>query len=222
MDPQGKLFYSSFAVSPDYVITLTPEQPSTYSRATNDDITGSAVIDTVTFSGAFDQYVRTGSLDSLVSQDLVARRDATDELVGVERLVYTDVALALDTQGDAGLACSLYGVFDRAPDLTGIGFWIAALDAGVSADVVAQDFIDSAEFVADYGASLTDEQYVEDLYQSFLDRAPDAQGFEFWVSNLQAGTVDFAGVLLGFATSSEYQGMIAGEIANGIQYDVWQ
>jgi hypothetical protein len=222
MDPEGNMFYSSFAVSPDFAIVLTQAQPTTYSRATNDHINGSSAIDTVSFSGAFDQYVRSGSLESLVSQDLVARRDATDELSGVERLIYTDVALALDIEGDAGLAYSLYGVLDRAPDLEGIGFWMADLDAGVSQVVVAQGFIDSAEFVADYGADLTDEQYVADLYQSFFDREPDAQGFEFWVSQLQSGSMDFAEVLIGFATSLEYQGLIAGDIANGIQYDVWQ
>ena len=222
MDPEGNMFYSSFAVSPDFAIVLTQTQPTTYSRATNDHITGSSALDTVSFSGTFDQYVRSGSLESFVSQDLVARRDATDELSGVERLIYTDVALALDIEGDAGLAYSLYGVLDRAPDLGGIGFWMAALDAGASQVLVAQGFIDSAEFVTDYGAVLNDEQYVDDLYQSFFDREPDAQGFEFWVTQLQSGSMDFAEVLIGFATSLEYQGLITGDIANGIQYDVWQ
>jgi hypothetical protein len=49
----------------------------------------------------------------------------------------------------------------------------------------------------------------------------DAQGFEFWVSQLESG-MDFAEVLIGFATSLECQGLITGDIANGIQYDVWQ
>jgi len=215
------MFYSSFAVSPDYEIELTPEQPSTYSRATNDHITGSAAIDTVTFSGSLDQYVRTGSLASLASQDLVARRDGADELSGVERLAYTDVALALDIHGDAGLAYSLYGVFDRTPDLQGVGFWIDALDIGTAADVVAQGFIGSAEFVAEFGVSLTNEQYVEDLYQTFLDRTPDAQGFDYWVSNVQSGVMDDADVLVGFATSAEYQALITQDIANGVLYNVW-
>jgi len=52
MDPEGNMFYSSFAVIPDYAIALTPEQPSTYSRTTNDHITGAVAIDTVTFSGS--------------------------------------------------------------------------------------------------------------------------------------------------------------------------
>ena len=73
-----------------------------------------------------------------------------------------------------GLAYRLYGVFDRAPDLQGVVFWIDALGIGAAADVVAQGFIDRAEFVAEFGVSLTREQYVEDLYQTFLGRMPDA------------------------------------------------
>lgn len=221
VDPTGKLFYSSFAVSPDYAIVLTEDEPSNYSRATNDQITGSSAIDTVTFSGSFDHYARTGSLEMLVSQDLVVHRDALDQLMDVERLVYTDVALALDIHGNAGDAYSYYGLFDRAPDLAGIGFWINALDDGASLDQVAESFVNSAEFVADYGVAPSDESFVQELYQNFLDRAPDAEGFAFWVGGLEAGTTDFADVVTGFAMSAEYQGIIASDISSGIQYDVW-
>ena len=221
VDPLGNIFYSSFAVSPNFSIALTQEEPSTHSRATNDDITGTAAINSVHFSGEFDQYVRTGSLDLLVSQDTVVRRDAIDELVGVERLLYTDVALALDIEGDAGFAYSLYGVFDRAPDLQGLGYWVNALDNSAPEVSVAQAFVDSAEFVTDYGVSPTDESFVAQLYQSFLGRQADASGFAYWVGNLQTGAMSEADVLIGFATSGEYQGLIAGEISQGIQYDVW-
>jgi hypothetical protein len=221
VDPTGKLFYSSFAVSPDFSIVLTEAQPSDYSRATNDQITGTGGIDSVAFSGDMDQYVRTGSLPSLVSQDLVVRRDALDQLTDVERLLYADVALALDIDGNAGSAYSLYGAFDRAPDLQGIGFWIDTLDSGASLDQVAQGFVGSAEFVSDYGQAPTNESYVRDLYQNFLERAPDDVGFTYWVDNLQSGSMDFADVMVGFAGSVEYQGMIASEISQGIQYDLW-
>ncbi|HEY7802905.1 MAG TPA: DUF4214 domain-containing protein, partial [Orrella sp.] len=221
VDPTGKVFYSSFAVSPDFSIVLTEAQPSDYSRATNDQITGTGGIDSVAFSGDMDQYVRTGSLPSLVSQDLVARRDATDQLTDVERLLYADVALALDIDGNAGSAFSMYGAFDRAPDLQGLGFWIDAMDSGAPIDQVAQGFVDSAEFVSDYGVAPTDESYVRELYQNFLDRAPDEMGFAYWVDSLQSDAMDFADVMAGFASSSEYQGMIASQISQGIQYDVW-
>ncbi len=221
VDPEGRVFYSSFSVSADFDISLTEQQPSTYSRATNDQISGSSQINTVSFSGSLDQYVRTGSLQSLASQDLVTQRDANDLLVNVERLLYTDLALALDIDGNAGSAYSLYGAFDRAPDLGGLGFWIDAIDDGASPGDVAQGFINSVEFVSIYGASPTDEGFVTELYQNFLDREPDAQGLAYWVGRLTTDTLDSSDVMEGFAMSAEYQALIAGEISQGIQYDAW-
>jgi hypothetical protein len=188
---------------------------------TDDQIIGSNVINTVDFSGSFDQYLRVGNLERLNSEDQVPLRDANDNLFDVERLIYTDIALALDISGNAGLAYSMYGTFDRAPDLTGLGYWINDFDAGASLQDVAQGFIDSNEFTADYGASPTNVQYVEDLYLNFFNRQPDVAGFKYWVDSLISGSQTQAEVLVNFAISPEYQSLIASNIDNGIQYQVW-
>jgi hypothetical protein len=221
IDPDGKIFYASFAVSPIYEIQLTDSEPTTYSRVTDDQIIGSNVINTVDFSGSFDQYLRLGNLERLNSEDQVPLRDANDNLFDVERLTYTDIALALDISGNAGFAYSMYGTFDRAPDLTGLGYWINDFDAGASLQDVAQGFIDSNEFTADYGASPTNVQYVEDLYLNFFNRQPDVAGFKYWVDSLISGSQTQAEVLVNFAISPEYQSLIASNIDNGIQYQVW-
>jgi len=221
MDPDGKIFFSSFAVSPIYEIRLTPESPSTHSRVTDDQIFGSAQINSVIFSGSFDQYLRSGDLMQIASEDRVPLRDANDNLFGVERLIYTDTGLALDIVGHAGSAYSLYGVFERAPDVSGLGFWINGLDQGTALVDVANNFLLSPEFVADYGSSLSNESYVNQLYQSFLQRSGDALGLAFWVGALNSGLTDRAEVLVGFSRSVEYQGLIASDIADGILYQVW-
>ena len=221
MDPDGKIFYASFAVSPVYDIVLTESSPSTNSRVTDDHITGSVGLNTVTFSGEFDQYDRDGGLDRFFSRDLVALRDADDTLIEVERVVYTDTALALDILGDAGAAYRFYGVFDRQPDEQGLGYWIHALDQGASLRTVAEGFLDSAEFMVDYGILLSNARYLEQLYQHFFNRAPDDSGFAYWLSVLDRGVNDRADVLVNFAQSSEYRSLVSTEIANGILYDVW-
>lgn len=221
MDPDGKIFYASFAVSPMYDILLTESSPSTSSRVTDDHITGSAGLNTVTFTGTIDQYAREGDLAQLLSQDLVALRDADDTLINVERLVYTDIALALDVHGNAGAAYSMYGVFDRQPDEQGLGYWIHDLDQGASLHAVAEGFLASAEFVVDYGSTLSNARYVEQLYQHFFNRAPDESGFAYWLRALDFGINDRADVLVNFALSPEYQGLVGAEMANGILFDVW-
>jgi len=221
IDPDGKIFYSSFEVSPIYEIHLTEAQPSTYSRVTDDQITGSAQIDRVSFSGSFDQYVRSGNLAEFSSQDLVPLRDADDNLFDVERLIYTDTTLALDIEGHAGFAYSLYGVFGRAPDAAGLGDWINALDNGFSLQSVADSFLASPEFKAHYGPPLTNGSYVEQLYENFLNRSAEASGYDAWVGALDAGLLDRSDVLIAFSRSPEYQDLIAGDIANGIRFDLW-
>jgi len=221
IDPDGKIFFSSFAVSPIYEIRLTPESPSTHSRVTDDQIFGSAQINSVFFSGSFDQYVRSGDLVRIASEDLVPFRDADDNLFGVERLIYTDTGLALDIDGHAGYAYSFYGVFNRAPDVSGLGYWINGLDEGATLVDVANGFLQSPEFVTDYGSPLTNESYVNQLYQNFFQRSGDAPGVVFWVDALNLGLVERAEVLVGFSRSIEYQGLIANTIADGILFDVW-
>jgi len=221
IDPDGKIFYSSFEVSPIYEIQLTEAQPSTYSRVTDDQITGSAQINRVSFSGSFDQYVRSGNLAEFSSQDLVPLRDADDNLFDVERLIYTDTTLALDIKGHAGFAYSLYGVFGRDPDAAGLGDWINALDNGCSLQSVADSFLASPEFKAHYGPPLTNGSYVEQLYENFLNRSAEASGYDAWVGALDAGLLDRSDVLIAFSRSPEYQDLIAGDIANGIRFDLW-
>ncbi|UOD50415.1 DUF4214 domain-containing protein [Orrella daihaiensis] len=221
IDPDGKIFYASFEVSPIYDIRLTDSNPSTNSRVTDDQIFGSDAINTVTFAGSFDQYVRAGNLQTLSSEDQVPLRDADDNLFDVERLIYTDTGFALDIEGNAGFAYSLYGAFDRAPDVDGLGYWIAKFDQGASLTDVAAGFIDSAEFTADYGSSPTNTSYVEDLYQNFFNRQAETEGLEFWVGLLDAGLLDQADVMAGFSRSAEYQAIIAPDIDSGIQYQMW-
>lgn len=221
IDPDGKIFYASFAVSPIYEIRLSDSTPSTYSRVTDDQIFGLGELNSVSFSGSFDQYVRAGNFDRLSSDDQVPFRDAADHLFGVERLIYTDTGFALDIHQNAGFAYSMYGAFDRAPDVDGLGYWIAQFDQGASLTDVAAGFIESAEFTADYGVSPTSTSYVEDLYLNFLNRQAEAAGLDFWVSLLDAGIMTEAEVMASFSRSAEYQSIIAPDIDSGIQYQVW-
>ena len=80
-----------------------------------------------------------------------------------------------------------------------------AMDAaGFSLTQVAQGFIDSPEFAATYG-SLSNSDFVTQLYANVLHRAPDAEGLKFHVDLLNAGTVSRAQDLAGFSGSPETQ-----------------
>ena len=63
-------------------------------------------------------------------------------------------------------------------DPTGLAFWSAQLDKGVSPNTVGLGIADSTESANDF---------VTTQYQNFLGRAPDQAGLTFWLGQLQSG-----------------------------------
>jgi hypothetical protein len=144
---------------------------------------------------------------------------AVTSLANVERIAFADAALALDVGGSGGQAYRLYqAAFNRAPDSGGLGFQMWAMDTvGWSLTQVANGFIESPEFKATYG-SLSNRDFVIQLYANVLHRAPDAGGLKFHVDLLDAGTVTRAQDLVGFSESPENQAALIGVIGNGFVY----
>ena len=159
--------------------------------------------------------------------DSVAGRDGTDTLVNTQRLKFADTTVALDigaTQ-NAGAAYMLYkAAFNRAPDATGLGFWIQGLDNGANlVDGVSANFITSPEFGRLYGTSPSIDTFVNLLYQNVLHRTPDANGYAFWTAGLNA-TDNLhmrAQILEDFASSPENIAQVGTLIAHGIQYQAY-
>ena len=103
---------------------------------------------------------------------------------------------------------------DRPPRFDGLNFFVNSVESGRSVIDIAEDFVESAEFVAKYG-TLDDSQYVEQLFRNVLGRDGAAGGIDFWVKNLADGN-SRAFVLAQFADSNE-------NIANtGFLYDSMQ
>lgn len=140
-------------------------------------------------------------------------------LDSVERIHFTDQAIALDISGKAGQAYRLYkAAFDRKPDKAGLGYWLNELDNGTSLQDVAQSFVSSSEFVTINGANPTNLQLATSLYQHVLGRAPDQGGLNYWVTQLDNNQISKSGMLASFSESSENQIAVSGQIQSGIEY----
>lgn len=223
LDPDEKVFYASFEVSPIYRINLTEEAPDNYSRVTDDFFTGSAGLNHVYYSGQLDQYEYDGDLGLFNVYDTVPFRDAIDRLYNVERLMFSDSALALDVTGNAGLAFSLYGMFGRVPatDGSGLGYWINELDNGASSTDVARGFMASEEFQRNYGLNPDNREFLTGLYDNYFGRTPDAAGYDYWLSELVTGQSSQAQVAVSFAISAEYQSLVQPIMNDHIEYQPW-
>lgn len=186
--------------------------------AGNDEINGGDGIDFVRVDVARDRMTLARTAAGFTLDD----GGSVDQLVNVERILYSNGAIALDIDGAGGQAYRLYSaVLGRAPDSAGLGFWLSNMDQGVSLSAVADDMMSSPEFIEHFGASLSNQQLVEASYQNFLGRVPEQAGMEYWLDALEAGTITQAEALAFISESGEHRTIVDPAIANGFMYTPW-
>ena len=96
--------------------------------------------------------------------------------------------------------------FDRAPDEAGMEFWRKQLqDQKTEGAFVARDFIFSEEYLAQ---AASDEQYIRDLYEMFMGREPEQEGFDYWSQQIAVSSRE--SVFEGFANSGEFSALCCG------------
>ncbi|HEV8341178.1 MAG TPA: DUF4214 domain-containing protein, partial [Candidatus Binatia bacterium] len=69
------------------------------------------------------------------------------------------------------IAQAYLGILARDGDHGGFRAWLGALLGGMSREQIVQSFLNSGEFQANFGSSLTNEQFVERMYNNILLRA---------------------------------------------------
>ena len=134
--------------------------------------------------------------------DIGTGRISVDTLSGVQQLQFDNQSVTIESNGSNGeYAALLYqAALNRSPDPSGLKYWTGAASTESWSEISA-GFVNSAEFQAKYG-SLTDSQFVTQLYANVLDRAPDSGGFAYWTSQVVNGE-SREQVLGGFAFSAE-------------------
>jgi hypothetical protein len=219
---------SGQTVTTGFTIGLTDTALASASDATTSVITtatAAAPPGEIILGGPAAQYVIANDGGTLYLQDTVAGGSGTQNLPGVSVMKFTNGAGLFDPTGSAEDVARLYlGALDRQPDLAGLQYWAAQIDdANVPLSAVANDFAASPEFIHDYGA-LSDSDFVSQLYQNVLDRAPDAAGAQYWAGQLAAGSTR-GDVMLGFTQSPEYEAATistGGDVNNAETYRLYE
>lgn len=93
----------------------------------------------------------------------------------------------------------------------------AEIDNGGSLLGAATIFLASSEGQGIFG-SLTNEQFVNRVYQNAFERAPDAAGLAAYLAGLNAGTITRAQMLVEFAQSAEHIALTASRWVNGVSF----
>ena len=144
--------------------------------------------------------------------DTLRGQDGADTLLGGAG---NDVLLgddgAADTTYTSGQAFRLYqATLGRQPDSAGFVYWTDRLTDGANFFDVVGGFVNSPEFRTVYGA-LSNDGFVELLYNNVLGRASDAGGKANWMRELSSGSTREV-VVTRFAESQEFRRMTADEV----------
>lgn len=196
----------------------TAGNDSFYSSSGSYEIDGGNGIDILTYKGERENFTITKSGERTAVIDK-SGAEGSNYLDNFERLIFSDGAIALDVSGNGGQAYRLYqAALNRTPDADGLGFWINALDQGLSLTTVANGFIRSDEFKKAYGDSPSSTQLVTRFYENILHRQPEKSGLDFWVGVLESKAASTDEVLVAISESVENQEGLATIIGNGFAY----
>lgn len=190
----------------------------------DDTINGSADADALAGFGGNDTISGGAGNDLIIGVSVTDKTgaDGIDSVASAERLLFTDSGIAFDGGGNGGAAYRVYqAAFNRTPDKGGVGYWIGAMDKGMSLRDVAQNFVAPAEFKLAYGAAPTNAELVGKFYENVLHRQPEQAGFDYWVGVLNRNPASVADVLQGISESGENVASLAAVIGAGFEYTLY-
>jgi Ca2+-binding RTX toxin-like protein len=193
-------------------------------RGGNDTIDGGDGADTAVYTSVRNAYdvVRTAAGFTVTDK---AGTDGTDSLLGVERLRFTDDALAFDLGAgqSAGntvrLIGAAFGASSVTPDLVGIG--IRIFDQGLSMVQVAELALNTDLYLS-FADSHSNVDFVNTVYRNVVGTLPSDAARDFFVGLLQGsgGTMTQAELLALAADQPLNEGNISlvGLQQNGVEF----
>lgn len=98
-------------------------------------------------------------------------------------------------------------VFRRDPDFGGWKNYFDQLIAGRSLDSILNEFLASAEFQNTYG-TLSNQAFVNLIYQNVLGRSPDPNGNNYYVGALNSGSLTRSQIMGQFIASAEFNSAV--------------
>jgi hypothetical protein len=96
-------------------------------------------------------------------------------------------------------------LFDRAPDVAGLNYWIGAFESGNTIATIADAFVTMAEGGIN---AMTDAEFIAQLYQSGLERTASAGEIAGWIKLMDEGALNRGDLLLGIADSAEMTALV--------------
>ncbi len=112
--------------------------------------------------------------------------------------------VAAQTETEAGVFRLYCAYFLRQPDAGGFQYWLSLREEGLPLEAVAENFALSTEFRNTYGKQVSTADFVTLIYSNLFERAPDADGFQYWIGIIDDGLAR-GRVMTYFSESQEYK-----------------
>ncbi|MFA5216692.1 DUF4214 domain-containing protein [Sulfuricurvum sp.] len=198
--------------------------------SSNDIMTGGAGNNTLIGGAGTDTAVYTGNRNEFTIHDnkdgtyTVTHGTSQDTLSGVEQVQFTDTTMSINSaievrQHQEEVTRFYSALLGRNPDSDGLAYWVNSMasttsgNTGISVQDVARSFSDSTEFKNMYGASVSNADFVNLLYQNILHRGADQAGYDFWLNTINQ-TSDRGNMIVEFSNSNEYVAQSAPTVDN--------
>ena len=127
-----------------------------------------------------DHELAPGLLASIMAN---VTEDRTTVTAAINRI---DLASANPMSANQEAVCRIYlALFNRAPELEGLQYWTAQLDAGQSVNALVNQIYKSPGAQALFPAGLTDEAFVRQAYTDLFNRSTPADvEVQYWTQSL--------------------------------------
>jgi hypothetical protein len=150
-----------------------------------------------------------------VADDWLGQLDAGDKLPGD---LVLDLRRGTDATKNVDPVVRLYSAyFLRTPDRSGLAYWLGKRRAGSTLSRISSTFAGSSEFKARYG-TLTNRQFVEQIYLNVLGRPGETSGVDYWTKQLDTKRKSRGQVMLNFSESNEYRTKQANNVDAAVVY----
>ena len=136
-----------------------------------------------------------------------------DISINVEKDIKNTFELVNHKDEITGKVFRLYkSAFNRFPDNEGLKYWINSIKTGKDTyEIACNSFIVSKEFLETYGKTINNEKYVESLYNNIFTRSSDQVGFNYWLEELNSGSLTRGGLLSSFSESPENKSIFSSQ-----------
>nr|WP_019367391.1 DUF4214 domain-containing protein [Pseudomonas luteola] len=181
-------------------ITTAAGDDTVVSGLGQDTVDGGEGFDVVQINGASSNYSFAVENGTLVATSTDGKVSVTAENVEAISFGETDNVMIATNEADAQALRLYETLLDRAPDIDGAKYWLNDIDQGQSIHDLAASFIASNEF-QNLG-TISNEAFIEQVYQNGLGRSAEAEGVAYWLNDLANGQ-DRADVAISIVGSPE-------------------